>query len=140
MYTYKALVHCLPYPNKLKLTNVINQSTTATMDLLVVADHDFGIICQANASYVGAMLVKVIDRNNTRELVVSKICVLPNHRRRGYGTAMMDAFKEELKPGERAVIHIDKNDPWWHTQLLEQWGWTLESDDDTTQMYVLTCV
>lgn len=130
MYVYKVLVNALPATNKMKLASVINQSSNSVMDPLDMSKYEYGIICQANAAYVGAILLRASGKN---VFVLDHFCVMSNDRRKHYGTSMFEFLKADMKPGDKFVLHIDGNIPEWQTDLLRRWEWVAGTAEQSNQ-------
>ena len=89
--------------------------------------YDYGIICQANASYVGVILVQQQDS----KLHVDHFCVLPCHRRKGYGQALLQSFVTEIEPNQKAFIQTREVMPEWKIDLFDRWGWEKTKETDS---------
>lgn len=138
MYVYKALVDCLPGSNKIKLASIVNQSSHSVIEPLSLSMYDFGVVCQANASYCGVILVRVNNVDQHKEFVLDHFCVLPGQRRRGYGSALFGCIKEEMKPGDEAYVTTERDPPLWKSDLLRRWGWEpVEGEEKQQQQYRL---
>lgn len=130
MYVYKVLVNALPATNKMKLVSVINQSSNSVLDLSDMSKYEYGIICQANAAYVGAILLRPSGEN---VFVLDHFCVMSHHRRKHYGTSMFECLKADLRPADKFVMHIDGSIPEWQTDLLRRWGWVAGTAEQSNQ-------
>ena len=133
MYVYKSLVHFLPLSNKFKLVSTVNQSSFTVIEPHNLSLYDFGVVCQANSSYCGVILLRVINVDQHREFILDHFCVLPEQRRRGYGSALFGCFKEEMKPGDEAYLKTESDPPLWKSDLLRRWGWEVVEGDDKEQ-------
>tara|TARA_B100001758_G_scaffold47314_2_gene38060 strand:+ start:4399 stop:4824 length:426 start_codon:yes stop_codon:yes gene_type:complete len=140
MYTYKALVGCLPATNKIKLVNMINQNSSTFIDVQELAKYEFGIICQANATYVGVLLVRKLEENSKYNYEVEHMCVAAKHRKNGYGHDIMQALKGEFESGVNLVTRVRNNNEAWLSALIERWDWkrTEDSEDEEYQTYTMT--
>tara|TARA_B100001540_G_C15386111_1_gene452315 strand:- start:134 stop:553 length:420 start_codon:yes stop_codon:yes gene_type:complete len=127
MYVYKVLVNCLPRSNQLKLVSLINQSSEKFIDTHMLNAYDYGIICQANASYVGVILVREQDNDSH----VDHFCVLPSQRRKGYGQALFQSFVTEMKSNSTASIQTREAMPEWKIDLFDRWGWEKTKETDS---------
>tara|TARA_B100001540_G_scaffold284144_1_gene276222 strand:- start:51724 stop:52149 length:426 start_codon:yes stop_codon:yes gene_type:complete len=140
MYVYKVLVNALPPTNKIKLVSLINQSSCTAMDPVSLTEYEYGIICQANATYVGVILVRLQKTDAKQKLILDHFCVLPHQRRKKYATSMFECLKSELNPTDRVDMRLNTLIPEWQVDLLERWGWQKSSDTAHEQevMYTLT--
>ena len=140
MYTYKALVGCLPATNKIKLVNMINQNSNTIIDVHELDQYEFGIICQANATYVGVVLVRKLQDDSEHNYEVEHMCVSAKHRKKGYGNDIMQALKSEFKPGESLVTCVRIQNEAWLLALVDRWGWkeTTVGENEEYQTYTMT--
>ena len=124
MYVYKALVHCLPASNKLKLVQLVNQNSNTPIDVIQLSYYDFGVVAQANGVYVGVTLVHVEPGDHGRHFKVHHCCVSEKHRGRGNARDMLQIVNDDITRHDNISMTLPVEDLEWKGDFLERTGWT----------------
>ena len=110
MYVYKALVHCLPASNKLKLVQLVNQNSPKVVDVIQLAYYHFGVIAQVSGQYAGATLVRVEQAEQGRNFIVEHCCVAEKFRRHGFARDMLKIVQDEVQQYDKATMELALDD------------------------------
>ena len=123
MLVYKALVHCLPASNKMKLVQLVNQNSDSPIDVIQLSYYDFGVVAQDNGVYVGVTLVRAESGDYGRQLKVEHCCVSTWHRRKGTARDMLQIVQDEITCHDKIRLALPLNDLEWKGDFLERTGW-----------------
>ena len=135
MYVYKALVHCLPASNKLKLVQLVNQNSSKVVDVIQLAYYHFGVIAQASGQYAGATLVRVEQAEQGRNFIVEHCCVAEKFRRHGFARDMLKIVQDEVQQYDKATMELALDDEEWKGDFLERSGWVQVKTDMQTMTW-----